>query len=500
MSVVQRMVRFLPQWMQMRQDASSVGQDFLEATGIHLDDVTDLLDGELSNWFINTANLAEVDLLYRFPIDTRITSDDTLEATWTLDDDNGTLTIQNRLRDFYADTENPILLDFTTGLGYVRNPYDTVIINSFSHMDLEAYHVWNAFDEFGLLIGLPRLPLERNAEYKARLKDVFRHPPGAHHAGLQASAARELGLEPHVIGLRPMADLLQHRGLLDEEGAPTPELRYALDTIKRATPMTWDQATWGQSYWDIIEPGQLGLYYLPRLWSLNVDPYVETLIEPGTGPDDDLKVLPPEPLSDEEDFTYSVGLHGWRKTTTTIYPRHKFTYRIRAQGTQVQTIVPVEEYYFTVLAAERIPINYRVTAEQIYPTTTTVAYETGDGRTYVTTGGPELKPGNRITSPTNRYVEVKLILATTSPQETPVIDWVKVHWINNVTASQVTTINSQAEWLTGTRTDVTAAGDGSLKLSGGQVSHMIDSEAEWQEGSGSGITYTNDGKITLAIA
>lgn len=69
--------------------------------------------------------------------------------------------------------------------------------------------VFNELDRFGLLLGLPRLEEERNAEYKQRLLDVMVNRAGSTYRGLINGITRELGLkitEPFII--RPKLDVL----------------------------------------------------------------------------------------------------------------------------------------------------------------------------------------------------------------------------------------------------------------------------------------------------
>ena len=54
--------------------------------------------------------------------------------------------------------------------------------------------IYNEFDRFGLLLELPRLDGEKNAEYKKRLFDVFVHRSNSTYLGLIYSITRELGL------------------------------------------------------------------------------------------------------------------------------------------------------------------------------------------------------------------------------------------------------------------------------------------------------------------
>lgn len=57
-----------------------------------------------------------------------------------------------------------------------------------------AHHVFNAFDEHGVTLGLKRLKEERNAAYKCRLLDVMVHRAGPTYLGLVHGITRELGL------------------------------------------------------------------------------------------------------------------------------------------------------------------------------------------------------------------------------------------------------------------------------------------------------------------
>lgn len=59
----------------------------------------------------------------------------------------------------------------------------------------EPHSVFNEFDSQGLLLGLPRLRLERNPEYKWRLLDVFVHRASSTYEGLIYGITRELGLK-----------------------------------------------------------------------------------------------------------------------------------------------------------------------------------------------------------------------------------------------------------------------------------------------------------------
>ncbi|MHA2066480.1 MAG: hypothetical protein ACXABY_19080 [Candidatus Thorarchaeota archaeon] len=58
----------------------------------------------------------------------------------------------------------------------------------------EQHEVFGPFDEYGVVLSLPRLPGEKNLQYRARLFDVRQHPADATVIGLTQGASRALGI------------------------------------------------------------------------------------------------------------------------------------------------------------------------------------------------------------------------------------------------------------------------------------------------------------------
>lgn len=56
------------------------------------------------------------------------------------------------------------------------------------------FQAWNRFDEWGLLLSLPRINSETVPSYRDRLEDVIRHRGGAQHLNLFYGINRDLGL------------------------------------------------------------------------------------------------------------------------------------------------------------------------------------------------------------------------------------------------------------------------------------------------------------------
>ena len=188
------MARF-PSWMKMAKDPDSVGAQFLDVFGVTLAEFKQELDTVVDNFYIETAHTEMIDILYRMPLASETILDMTVGDTVELETFDGQrirVFESNTLRDFYGlNKQLPRLyqdrsrgylylrVDFTL-IEDIRNPYRAVIINGAPQYTLEIHHVWNAFDEFALLLGLTRLPGERNQNLKARILDVFENPGGVH--------------------------------------------------------------------------------------------------------------------------------------------------------------------------------------------------------------------------------------------------------------------------------------------------------------------------------
>lgn len=72
----------------------------------------------------------------------------------------------------------------------------TFTISSISTVgnSLTAGTVWNQFDEHGLLVGLKRLPAEKNWTYRRRIFDSFVNRANSAYRGMVNAITRELGL------------------------------------------------------------------------------------------------------------------------------------------------------------------------------------------------------------------------------------------------------------------------------------------------------------------
>ena len=173
----------------------------------------------------------------------------------------------------------------------------------------EVFNVWNCFDEFGLILSLPRIPAETNADYKDRLLDVYTNPANSTYSGLRYGIARELGITYTDISIDELSDLAAsgYSGNLlnDDNSAIGTKLEDYADEVYTHNPVFLGNIISDESYWDSIdEEGDTGYSFLPHLWDPSSSGIHEKWQGGGIGDNDDLRVTQPK-------AHWEVGISGW---------------------------------------------------------------------------------------------------------------------------------------------------------------------------------------------
>ncbi|WP_422661726.1 hypothetical protein ACK8P5_25570 (plasmid) [Paenibacillus sp. EC2-1] len=344
--------RGLPSWFKMRKSPNTVGAKFLNVFGLQFEDIEYYLNHAFKNMYIDSVDLNQADIIYKATLPSSLTPDDrySFNADGLRMDEVQTL--NKFLNGISADHlshkevfyQNPVFIDWVRKVVYVKEAYDTnpdylegrieLVLKDMmdkttlrTWLPTQVHHVWNFFDEFGLLLDTPRLYGERNVEYKERLLDVFRHPANSTFQGLQNHLARELGLYKDVRWYDGGIDLVlansnivvnslsvdgkewprdkmwidrSQRWVLKGDPAyegqtrivkfvsglemhtfhnrrdtafqaelysidrvGTPMLQYYVDLITNQVPVMWDQFIWNESFWDIADKEMSGYGYIP---------------------------------------------------------------------------------------------------------------------------------------------------------------------------------------------------------------------------------------------
>lgn len=197
-SFTQRMADEYPNWTKIRNNKESVGQQFLNYFGLELETIQDYLEWIQEQKYIGTADLHMHDWIYMYQLPDIKTSDKLEVFKGTSEEVPVLDTIQTF---FYNDTNQGGIFDYQENRFYTTKSYGNLRLLLTRKESITAheitpmnFHLWNTFDEFGLLVGVTRQHLEDNASFKERILDVFRYPSGTHDIGLTNGIARDLNM------------------------------------------------------------------------------------------------------------------------------------------------------------------------------------------------------------------------------------------------------------------------------------------------------------------
>lgn len=374
------MISLLPSWMKIRRDPEGTqGGQLLDVLGQQMEEVSRLLEAVLiqrhpaSDPFYRAEdgtildNRTKMVDLYKIDYIWRVSLPPTLEGSSGLSvlGDGTVLRRCTSVFDFYRrDDTNKYYYDRDDAAIYFRASYDLVAINNIVYTELESHLVWGPYDEIGLILGCPRLPGERNDEYRLRLLNVFEAPPGASRQGLLNHLGRSLGLDRSKIRLYEFSDSyvaeLYNQSTLDNE---------LWEFLTLAAQVN---GAVGSSYWDIIDNFNKGVRYLPIQWDQSLDDWSDAQIQDGIGFDDDLLVSPPQQITNEQEFTYQVGVEGRELIPYDKYPTIDFQYKVYADGQMYPPAggdgdgIAPEEYGLTIHSSQIIPIKATVKLDKDY--------------------------------------------------------------------------------------------------------------------------------------
>jgi hypothetical protein len=172
----------------------------------------------------------------------------------------------------------------------------------------EVFNVWNCFDEFGLLLGLPRIQGEHNREYRARLIDVYVNPANSTYQGLINGISRELGIASSNVTIEQLHDLFDPtyaNNLLNSDGNAlgTKLVEYA-DEVYDHNPIFWGNVISDESYFDGVDEEKNGYAFLPHQWDPSASGIWDKWQCGGIGDGNDLWVNDPVEV-------WNVGISGY---------------------------------------------------------------------------------------------------------------------------------------------------------------------------------------------
>ncbi|MFE7817776.1 hypothetical protein ACFU1R_06180 [Priestia megaterium] len=517
------MMAMLPQWMKMAKDPESVGANFLNAFGIELSEMEQYIEQMWNNMYVGTADLKSADFCYKIPLALRDVVDVSsleLHVRIVIDGIRTDCMPVDTLRLFFENDENSYMIDTNEGYVYIKvrdyymkdnifKPFDAIEVGDTLHYEYMLHHIWNVFDEFGMLLGIYRLPGERNENFKNRILDVFKNPGGSSKQGLINGISRELGIDHSQVKLGALSDnnYVQSE-LINSDGTPSEKYINYVNQINSNLGFSWDHMNWGEAYWRSVEENNMGFHYLPHIWDGFSSQWKDSEVQSGIGSGDDLLVTGPKEESSVREFKAYVGLHGTEEQVEESYPEVQFKYKIVAKGKIPNDEYELESYKHTVYASEIIPLHYVLVAMREFLYKTHISWDNRYGYTFSdnTTPGMEVITGEDVLhNEEERYVRLHVGMKTTDRTVTPVLEELIVKWTDTNDQPQTYTLTTDNDFtlnntMVQTTLSDTEVGNNSVTLGKGSFSAVIDTEGSFLKGTtGISVKVDRSGSISLNL-
>jgi len=209
---------------------------------------------------------------------------------------------------------------------YTNRKFDRLVINSFLR-DQDPVNIFNDFDELGARVGLPRLYLESNSNFKKRILDVSQNPDSGSTEGFKRTLRRELDIwraygstpDSNYIGATPeileITDIEKSTPYFDEDLKPLPAFRQLIQKINSKYPSNIGYVKWGEGVWDYGGFNSEGISRISSVYDESASP-LGNYYQPGVGDFNDAKfeIVNTRPDVDSQssviDFSGSVTING----------------------------------------------------------------------------------------------------------------------------------------------------------------------------------------------
>lgn len=288
--------------------------------------------------YISTADENQLDWIY--------TVSNVQASATKIVGDNVSLAKVDTLYDLY----NSLSTDYV----YYYNPVDREIITVklFKNFSVDGNVVqqiptlrWNWFDEFGAKVGLQRLYLETNSNFRKRILDVYANRPGPGKESVQKTLRRELDIwgaygatpDSNYVGATPeileVSDIESSTPYFDFAGRPQEEFRKFVRNINERYPTNWGYVKWGEGFWDYSGQDQSGVGRVPAIYDGSTP--LGSYYQPGVGDFDDAKLVVKESFENSVDFnarlkalgSYIVGYEDYYSPVSVDYEYYGSYYK-----------------------------------------------------------------------------------------------------------------------------------------------------------------------------
>lgn len=290
--------------------------------------------------------------------ETSIWGEDAFIVEAMSDDTSFQLARASSLLEFYEGQWDDICYwDEQADVLYTTKLYNKLLINGVVYAQ-EPHHVWGPLDDIGLTVDLPRLYLEDNVSYKARVLDVYINKPGVGLNNFKLALRRELDLwrywgstpNSQYMGATPevleISDLELDNKYMTSDGLPTQRFISLADELAREYPTTWGRFVWNQAIWDI--GGELNEGFTTLPYRLDATPLLDADTQSGVGDGSDLVVIRPNYIPGAHDFDAKFTMRGRHKVPRQEYTPVEFDIQLYGQADRKFYNNPVNSVWLTV--------------------------------------------------------------------------------------------------------------------------------------------------------
>lgn len=216
--------------------------------------------------------------------------------------------------------------DFVTQDLYTIRPFTEILVDGVEYSQIPVQN-YNSFDELGLRVGLQRLFLESNLNFKKRILDVYLNPPSVNIEGLKRTLRRELDIwraygstpDSNYLGATPeileISDIKSYNNLyFSDDGNQKDTFYDFVENVNTRFPSNLGYAKWGETYWDYAGLKQEGISSIPQI--TDIDNVSGQYYQSGVGDFDDAKIIL-EPVSqDLQEYSFAIKAKGIKSDET----------------------------------------------------------------------------------------------------------------------------------------------------------------------------------------
>lgn len=204
---------------------------------------------------------------------------------------------------------------------YTNKDFETLYVDQTSVEQIPIQN-FNSFDELGMRVGLQRLYLESNLNFRSRILDVYINPPDINEDGLKRTLRRELDIwraynatpNSNYIGATPevyeITDIIGSTPYFNTEGNPTRRFFDLVEDLNKRYPSNFGYIKWGESYWDYAGLRQEGVSRIPQ--QSDATPMASPHYQYGVGDFEDAKIVLEELDRRTKKYSFNLRAHGYK--------------------------------------------------------------------------------------------------------------------------------------------------------------------------------------------